>query len=378
MSYNSSENVGWYLGILFILSTILFFMGDEGFSWVLFVWIPLILIFAYDYLKRKYNDALKSVAKKKEKNKPCIHFVEGALYNPHLCPECMEVKSKTEEVLNELKELDLNKKNFQDKCNKLNLETEKKIQDVIHSELDFLRNIDPYLFEVKVGDLFKKLGYKTKVTSKTSDGGKDVIIKKNGETTYVECKRYGENQKVSRPDLQKLCGVMMVDNVKKGIIVTTSNFTKECIEFSKKNKVFDIQLINWEKLISMFQSVSGSDSSSLKYKQYCEHNIEIDNTNRKTQTFSDLKKELSQYKTQCGEIIEFSLKEEVGICSKGHENKNKGKLFYDEALTNTSLHLEFCPICNSHLIEKKQRKTNKKFLGCTSFPKCKYTRSIRR
>jgi hypothetical protein len=128
----------------------------------------------------------------------------------------------------------------------------------------------------------------------------------------------------------------------------------------------------------MFQSVSGSDSSSLKYKQYCEHNIEIDNTNRKTQTFSDLKKELSQYKTQCGEIIEFSLKEEVGICSKGHENKNKGKLFYDEALTNTSLHLEFCPICNSHLIEKKQRKTNKKFLGCTSFPNCKYTRSIRR
>jgi hypothetical protein len=108
MIYNSGENVGWGLAIFFLIATIFFFMGYEEHSWVLFIWIPLILIFAYDYLKRKYNDALKSVAKKKEKNKPCIHFVEGALNNPHLCPECMKIKSKTEEVLNELKELDLN------------------------------------------------------------------------------------------------------------------------------------------------------------------------------------------------------------------------------------------------------------------------------
>lgn len=36
-----------------------------------------------------------------------------------------------------------------------------------------------------------------------------------------------------------------------------------------------------------------------------------------------------------------------------------------------------CPECSSPLVIRKNRKTGKEFLGCSSFPKCKYTESLR-
>lgn len=88
-------------------------------------------------------------------------------------------------------------------------------------------------FEIFCGELFKQLGFKVKVTQETCDGGRDIILKRNGFTTYVECKKWNNNL-VGRPELQKLVGSSIADSVLNMIFITTSDFNKNAKEYAKK------------------------------------------------------------------------------------------------------------------------------------------------
>jgi len=35
-----------------------------------------------------------------------------------------------------------------------------------------------------------------------------------------------------------------------------------------------------------------------------------------------------------------------------------------------------CPYCHGKLIKRMNRKTGEEFLGCTKYPKCKYTQPV--
>ncbi|HCL4447292.1 TPA: restriction endonuclease [Clostridium botulinum] len=93
--------------------------------------------------------------------------------------------------------------------------------------------MDDRKFEIFCGELFKQLGYKVKVTQKSCDGGRDIVLKKNGFTTYVECKKWNSNL-VGREPLQKLVGSSIADNVLNMIFITTSDFNKNAKEYAKK------------------------------------------------------------------------------------------------------------------------------------------------
>ena len=67
------------------------------------------------------------------------------------------------------------------------------------------------------------MGYEVQITSKTNDLGKDLILKKNNQITYVECKRFSKT-KVSRPTIQKFIGAMVADNVNNGFVLLHQNF----------------------------------------------------------------------------------------------------------------------------------------------------------
>ena len=106
----------------------------------------------------------------------------------------------------------------------------------------------PTDFEVFCAELFDKMGYDTKVTSKTNDGGYDIILKKDNKISIVECKCYGINHSIGRPLIQKLVGAnqeVKADNMK---FVTTSKFSKEAINFSNETNV---ELIDGNKLIEL-------------------------------------------------------------------------------------------------------------------------------
>ncbi|BAO04933.1 restriction endonuclase [Clostridium botulinum B str. Osaka05] len=97
-----------------------------------------------------------------------------------------------------------------------------------------IKSMDDRQFEIFCSELFKQLGFKVKTTQETCDGGKDIILKRNGFTTYVECKKWNGNNLVGRPELQKLVGSSIADSVLNMIFITTSDFNKNAREYAKK------------------------------------------------------------------------------------------------------------------------------------------------
>ncbi|MDF2605886.1 MAG: hypothetical protein K0S34_76 [Bacillales bacterium] len=101
-------------------------------------------------------------------------------------------------------------------------------------------------FEKLVADYFSLLGYKSEVTQKTADGGKDVIMwdSKNNKI-LVECKRYTPGNKVDVKLIRQLKGTMAIEKVNKGYFVTTSSFTKSALAEAEK---LDITTIDGDDL----------------------------------------------------------------------------------------------------------------------------------
>ena len=101
-----------------------------------------------------------------------------------------------------------------------------------------VRNITPRQFEEFVAETLNQLGFRDIIlTPRSRDGGKDVIASHeiNGIPLafYFECKQYSESNKIQLDTLRALLGTMAHDarNANKGVLVTTSTFTKGSKEF---------------------------------------------------------------------------------------------------------------------------------------------------
>ena len=112
--------------------------------------------------------------------------------------------------------------------------------------LDVLKKLDPYDFERYIAKLYKELGYKVEQTSRTNDGGKDIILKKDGIVYFVECKRYTDKT-VGRPELQKLIGACSPVGAKP-IFVTTSRYNQNALKYARESGV---QLIDGAGILRM-------------------------------------------------------------------------------------------------------------------------------
>lgn len=115
----------------------------------------------------------------------------------------------------------------------------------------------PAFFERLVVDLLVKMGYggsrkdAGRAVGKSNDGGIDGIINEDRlglDVIYIQAKRWEGN--VSRPEIQKFVGALQGQRAKKGIFITTSDFTNEAVQYASMidNKVV---LINGETLASL-------------------------------------------------------------------------------------------------------------------------------
>ena len=84
--------------------------------------------------------------------------------------------------------------------------------------------------------LFRERGFEVELTPRTRDGGKDIYAGRSdalGTSLYIiECKRYASTRKVGVEAVRKLYGVVQQERATKGIIVTTSWFTRDAIDFA--------------------------------------------------------------------------------------------------------------------------------------------------
>ena len=110
---------------------------------------------------------------------------------------------------------------------------------------DAIDKLDGFQFESFCCHMFNLGGLNAKVTPRTRDGGKDIIIKDKDGIMYVECKHYAEGNKISTNFIHKLISACVVDSVNRAIFITTSSFNKDSIALIKKCKVVDIDI--WYK-----------------------------------------------------------------------------------------------------------------------------------
>jgi restriction endonuclease Mrr len=121
----------------------------------------------------------------------------------------------------------------------------------IASSLQGLLNLDSKQFEDIVALMFRRMGYDASQTAYTGDGGKDVIMRKDGKLIFVECKRYVSTP-VGRPDIQKFHSAIITEKAHFGYFVTTSSFTSEAEDYVSKNKL-NIELLSGHKLVTLMR-----------------------------------------------------------------------------------------------------------------------------
>ncbi|EAH3826824.1 restriction endonuclease, partial [Listeria monocytogenes] len=127
--------------------------------------------------------------------------------------------------------------------------------------LDKIRNSDPYFFEQLVVDLLSRMGYSgeggsAKVTSRSNDGGIDGIINQDPlgtSTVYLQAKRYKEDNKINRSDIQTFYGALASVRADRGVFITTSSYTSGAKEFAINQGIVLIDGIQLTELMLKYK-----------------------------------------------------------------------------------------------------------------------------
>jgi restriction system protein len=136
------------------------------------------------------------------------------------------------------------------------------IKTSIYSDIiDILLSKTPRDFEKIVVMLLQKMGYGGEiedsgfVTQYTNDKGIDGIIKEDVlgfGRVCIQAKLYKSDVKVQRDDIQRFFGALAPAQSQKGVVITTSDFTKGAYDYvDSLNSGTKIVLINGQKLAGL-------------------------------------------------------------------------------------------------------------------------------
>jgi restriction system protein len=123
--------------------------------------------------------------------------------------------------------------------------------------LQTVRAAPPAFFENLVVDLLVKIGYggsrkdAGKAVGRTGDDGVDGIIKEDRlglDAVYIQAKRW--TAVVGRPDVQAFAGSLEGNRARKGVFITTSDFSRDAREYVTRIEK-KIVLINGEELAQL-------------------------------------------------------------------------------------------------------------------------------
>lgn len=101
-----------------------------------------------------------------------------------------------------------------------------------------LKGVDPSRFERIVVELLVKMGYggslkdAGRAIGRSGDEGIDGVIKEDHlglDNIYIQAKRW--EAVIGRPEIQKFAGALQGQRARKGIFITTSDFTQEAKDY---------------------------------------------------------------------------------------------------------------------------------------------------
>ena len=119
--------------------------------------------------------------------------------------------------------------------------------------IEDLRAMSPGAFEELVLSAYRACGWPGSLTQRGADGGVDVILQRDGERIFVQCKRFKE--KVVRVDaIRSLKGVMAGEGVARGIFVSSGRYTSEALQAASS---YGIETIDGFALLDLVREARG-------------------------------------------------------------------------------------------------------------------------
>jgi restriction system protein len=116
----------------------------------------------------------------------------------------------------------------------------RQVQNALASDLlDRVKGASPAFFERLVVELLVKMGYggsladAGKAVGRSGDQGIDGIIKEDRlglDVIYLQAKRWEST--VGRPDIQQFAGALQGQRARKGVFITTSNFSADARQYA--------------------------------------------------------------------------------------------------------------------------------------------------
>jgi restriction system protein len=115
-----------------------------------------------------------------------------------------------------------------------------------------IRSLSWRQFETYAAEMFREQGYFVVETLEGPDNGVDLVLRKDGEKTYVQCKHWKANS-VGVEKVRELLGAMTAGGAQNGIFVASGNYTRAAEEFAREAGV---RLIGGEELAARFSEQS--------------------------------------------------------------------------------------------------------------------------
>jgi len=225
----------------------------------------------------------------------------------------------------------------------------------IKSGLDVVDKMSGIEFEEFLLAHFNRLGYNVKLTPVTADYGADLIIEKGGIKTAVQAKRW--KQKVGVEAVQQIIGAMGYYKTDNAIVVTNSFCSKNAYMLANANNV---DIWNRDELRAFMYKTNAKELA-----------IQVKEKTKNTPLFTQINKQYDNKEiiTQDKEQVNNN---ETLIQDKEQDNNNMSII--EQVKEKSVNYADICPKCSGELIPKRGKYG--KFLGCSAYPKCSFTRKI--
>lgn len=146
------------------------------------------------------------------------------------------------------------------------------LDHLVQEVADKVASCSPAFFEKLVVDILVKMGYggsqqdAAEVLGRSGDEGIDGAIKEDPlgpDSIYIQAKRWAGN--VGRPELQRFVGALHGRNARKGVFITTSEFTPEAKSYAD-NVATKIVLIDGRQMANLMIRYNVGVSSIYHYE----------------------------------------------------------------------------------------------------------------
>lgn len=191
-----------------------------------------------------------------EKHLPREDFSQAALYEIGSFITLFSVRNYSHEFLAALEghSIDRSKEEIQDirddetVAQAVATQAEETTQDFVIRQLK--TGLDAFQFEHFVAHLLKCMGYHTRVTPKSGDGGVDIIAHRDQlgfepPVIKVQCKQV--TAPIGRPDVTQLLG--NVEAGEHGLFVTLGSYTRDAQTYDRSKP--NLRLIDGEQLVEL-------------------------------------------------------------------------------------------------------------------------------